>query len=172
MQERRRSDYSRAILVFMVVVLSIGMIFQLRVGVDTHRLVAKIERSTHVDIAAQVAGLPDPFDPLDETCTRCHSERRYGGKQLSGEEVDQVIAQMNQHPDVGISRPQWERLHAALVMQRCLGCHDDVVIKEFLAMSPYQRHGLIDHMIHSSGSTITRTDSEEILSAAITLGSD
>lgn len=172
MQERRRSDYTRAILVFLVVVLSIGMIFQLRVGVDTHRLLAQLERSSHVDLAAQVAGLPNPFDPLDETCTRCHTERRYGGKELSGTEVDQVLAKMNSHPDVGIGRPQWERLHAALVLQRCLGCHDDDVIKEFLAMAPYVRHGLIDHMIHSSGSTITRSDTEEILLAAIKLGSD
>lgn len=169
MQERRQSDYTRAILVFLVVVLSVGMVFQLRVGIDTHRILTQLEKAGHVDLASRTAGLPNPFEPLDETCTRCHSERRFSGKDLSGTEAKQLLARMSQHPDLNLDAAHWAQLRAALILQRCLPCHDESAVKLFLSMEPYGRHGMVDHMIHSSGSTITRSDTEEIMAAATQL---
>lgn len=166
MEERRRADVTRSILVFLVIVLSIGMVFEMRVSLDLHRMVVRLEEAAHPDPLLRTAGMPSPFEALDQTCTRCHTERRFSGADLTGGEANQLLARMERHPDLGIEPDKWAKLQSALILQRCLVCHEEPAVQAFLAMSPYMRHGMVDHMIHSSGSTITRSDTEEILLAA------
>jgi len=170
MEARRRSDAARAILVFLVLVLFIGMVFRVRLGVEMIERLDRMEQLLAASLTVDVEHLPSAFGVLDESCTDCHSERRYGGLALSSRSVDDLLQRMSSHPDAGFDPVKWERIHSALVLQRCLPCHDEAAVKTFLALPPIQRHGLVDHMIHSSGSTITRSDTEEILDAALVLG--
>jgi hypothetical protein len=170
--DRRQIDYTRAVLVFMMIVLVIGMVFRVRLGVEMLDKLTRMEQLLTRNQEQDTAALPSAFSVLEESCTDCHSERRFGGLALSSKSVDELVTKMNRHPDVEFTTVQWGRIHAALVLQRCLPCHQEDAVKTFLALPHYNRQGLVDHMIHSSGSTITRSDTEEILNAALVLGSN
>jgi len=172
MQEQNGPDYTKVMLLFLVLILCIGMVFRIQLGIEMNEKLGRMEQQLASKDELNVDALPSAFGVLDETCTDCHSERRYGGLDLSSEDVDALVARMNRHPDLDIAPDQWRKIHAALVLQRCLVCHEESSIKTFLAMPALKRGGLVDHMIHSSGSNITRSDAEEVLDAALVLAAN
>src|SRR5262245_25541166 len=99
------------------------MITQVR---DVQQRVASLpaDLATRRDVAAL---RPLPIRQiLRQNCVECHSARRLAVTlSMEPAQIQSTIERMQSHPGANISRGEFDRISASLLVLRCAGCHNE-----------------------------------------------
>ncbi len=105
----------------------------------------------------------DPFGILDDNCVACHTDRRFLEPHTGSLEALAVIKRMSDHPDAVITPAELDKIHASLVMLKCVQCHDEGNLMKFSGMNPAQQRVTLRNMMEMPGANITTEDARVIL---------
>jgi uncharacterized membrane protein len=144
-------------------ILTIAVITQVR---DVQRRVADlpVDPATRRDVAAL---RPLPIRQiLRENCVECHSARRLAVTlSMEPSEIQHTIERMQSHPGANISRSEFERITAALLVVRCARCHSEETLGLMVLKTEPERLATIRRMAALPGSGV-RPDQAPALARA------
>jgi uncharacterized membrane protein len=151
---------NRLILLFFVFCNTILLVFLCNMVLALQSDIASLkgDLATKQDLATMKVGDVQPL--LDEKCTRCHSERKFAG--LHGTELQAALTKMERIKDARLSAQEVDKVHASLVMERCLACHSKDVIKELALKSKMERDEIISRMRQKEGAGLQDVDVQTI----------
>jgi uncharacterized membrane protein len=144
-------------------ILTIAVITQVR---DVQRRVADLpaDLATRRDVAAL---RPLPIRQiLRQNCVECHSARRLAVTlSMEPSEIQRTIERMQSHPGANISRTEFERITAALLVVRCARCHSEETLGLMVLKTEPERLATIRRMAALPGSGV-RPDQAPALARA------
>jgi hypothetical protein len=144
-------------------ILTIALITQVR---DVQRRVASLpaDPATQRDVAA-LRPLP-VRQILRQNCVECHSARRLGVTlSMEPAEIQATIERMQSHPGANISRSEFERITASLLVVRCARCHSEQTLGLMVLKTEPERLATIRRMAALPGSGV-RPDQAPALARA------
>ena len=108
----------------------------------------------------------EPFSPLESNCVSCHTGRRFlGAHGPSSQDLSQIVKKMATMPDAPISAQERERIHASLMLLKCVRCHDETNLRKLAPLEDAERIALIRRMKEKPKSEIASDEVREILRA-------
>ena len=155
---------SRWLTTFLVICNTIIIVFvaNMVVNMKTEIGALKADLATRADLATmQTRGAQPSFH--QETCTRCHTERRFAGQHTTGDELMRIVRRMQSQPDARISSAETEKIHASLMLLKCTQCHSGDTLQKLSLMNSEQRLSLIEKMAKKPQSAIPIGEARDIL---------
>lgn len=166
--ENKNHFFSRLLPFLLTIVTTIIVLFvaQILVGIkaelnEVKATLQKMEEEKIKNVSFQ------PFKPLQENCTDCHSERRFMGIHGGDTEINNIISFMTQMPDVHLSPQDLEKVHGSLVLLKCTNCHDEQQIKVLGTMSAEKQREIIIRMSKKRGSNISPDEVNQLQKALL-----
>jgi uncharacterized membrane protein len=103
---------------------------------------------------------------LTQNCVACHSARRLAVTlSMEPAEIQQTIERMQSHPGANISRSEFERITASLLVVRCARCHSEETLGLMVLKTEPERLATIRRMAALPGSGV-RPDQAPALARA------
>ncbi len=81
----------------------------------------------------------------------------------SSAEIEQAVAHMASLPDVRLDSRESKSIHDALLLIKCVKCHDESQLYRMGSMTIDQMKGVIFRMAEKPGADISLADSSDIL---------
>ncbi|HZN52926.1 MAG TPA: hypothetical protein VFD81_19960 [Methylomirabilota bacterium] len=133
-------------------ILVVALITQVR---DLQRRVAGLpaDLATRRDVAA-LRPLP-VRQILTKNCVACHSARRLAVTlSMEPAQIQATIERMQSHPGANISRSEFERIAASLLVVRCARCHSEETLGLMVLKTEPERLATIRRMAALPGSGV------------------
>jgi len=128
---------NKIFLLFFVLFNTILLVFVSNMVLQVREDIKALEETmaTKVDLAKVKVGELKLFH--QEECTRCHTERKFLGPHASSDDLMGAIKRMNTLPDAHLSQHELDKLHASMLVEKCLHCHG----KDTLALMALKSEG-------------------------------
>jgi uncharacterized membrane protein len=92
---------------------------------------------------------------LRQNCVACHSARRLGVTvSMEPAEIQRTIERMQSHPGANISRSEFDRIAAAIMVVRCARCHNEETLGLMVLKTQPERIATIRRMAALPGSGV------------------
>lgn len=123
------------------------------------------EIATLQEVSQNNVQVMTPSAILDEECTSCHADRRFLSEHGSAATIQRVLQRMEAMPDAHISITDRDKIHNALLLMKCQGCHSEEVFSRLATLNEKERQRTVLQMWEHSGTTMSRQELLDILKA-------
>ena len=107
---------------------------------------------------------------LEQRCTHCHTDQRFANLTgMTRPEILETIQRMRGHPGSNIPSNEIRKIESALLVFRCMACHDEGVLSLIVLMPPEKRVRFLRTKVRMPDSGFRTDQVGELLRAFETL---
>ncbi|MBU1921016.1 hypothetical protein KKG66_09230 [bacterium] len=148
---------------FLVVITAIIVVFQAQILLEVRSELAGLKETIALQNEVFTTDQAmEPFAPLEENCTRCHSERRFAGFHGSDKDIGAMISHMEMNEELELSQFDVDRIHKSIQFLKCVSCHGEENLKTMAGMSSAKRLEVVERMRTKPGANISDEDARAI----------